>query len=361
MTKIKKIIPLHSLIITIGGSIEERNNFCNKWFDDYEIISINDILYSLCGDKTKYEYNDYAQNLIRNMIYAKLSVGERVVINAPNISVSIRKNLTKIGFDFGIPVFYLQFGNNNDNFVDFINPSIHEPEVIQKFPDFSKWSGLSVISDVHGMLQPLLSATSWAKARNHFMIFLGDVIDYGHETLEVADEVYRLVMRGEAALILGNHERKIFRYLKSSHQTFLSEGNKITINALNALSNNQKQKWIGRFNGLINHTHHYMQIENIILAHAGIHPRFWNGDYDREIENFCLFGGFENNNRTYEWVDHIPEDYTVIVGHDIRSTLIPYKSKNAIFLDTGCGKGGHLSSVDIRFKNGPKIENMNYW
>ena len=96
---------MHSLIITIGGSIENETIFCNKWFDDYEIISINDILYSLCGDKTKYEYNDYAQNLIRNMIYAKLSVGERVVINAPNISVSIRKNLTKIGFDFGIPVF----------------------------------------------------------------------------------------------------------------------------------------------------------------------------------------------------------------------------------------------------------------
>ena len=36
------------------------------------------------------------------------------------------------------------------------------------------------------------------KSPKSFYDFLGDVIDYGHETLEVADEVYRLVMQGRS-------------------------------------------------------------------------------------------------------------------------------------------------------------------
>jgi len=58
--------------------------------------------------------------------------------------------------------------------------------------------------------------------------------------------------------------------------------------------------------------------------------------------------------RTYNWIDLIPNGFAVVVGHDVRSTGTPLKVVNssggiAIFLDTGCGKGGHLSSLDIEF------------
>jgi hypothetical protein len=53
------------------------------------------------------------------------------------------------------------------------------------------------------------------------------------------------------------------------------------------------------------------------------------------------------------WVDRIPPGMTVYCGHDRRSTDgRPYRKRGigggtAIFLDTGAGKGGHLSWIDL--------------
>ena len=57
--------------------------------------------------------------------------------------------------------------------------------------------------------------------------------------------------------------------------------------------------------------------------------------------------------RSLRWVDRIPADLTVYCGHDRRSTDgRPYVRKGmlggtAVFLDTGAGKGGHLSWIDL--------------
>jgi len=92
-----------------------------------------------------------------------------------------------------------------------------------------------------------------------------------------------------------------------------------------------------------------------------------NSDY---LEKTALFGEFrvENNSPvyTYGWINDIPMGETVIVGHQIMSRKSPTVRTNAnngsaIFLDTGCGKGGQLSTVDIRFddRGGLKVENFN--
>jgi protein phosphatase len=52
-------------------------------------------------------------------------------------------------------------------------------------------------------------------------------------------------------------------------------------------------------------------------------------------------------------VDRIPAGVTVYCGHDRRSTDgRPYRrvgssGGTAVFLDTGAGKGGHLSWIDL--------------
>jgi hypothetical protein len=57
--------------------------------------------------------------------------------------------------------------------------------------------------------------------------------------------------------------------------------------------------------------------------------------------------------RYYRWVDKLPAPYTAIVGHDRRAdqtTPTLYagaRGGRALFLDTGCGKGGALSFVDL--------------
>ncbi len=57
--------------------------------------------------------------------------------------------------------------------------------------------------------------------------------------------------------------------------------------------------------------------------------------------------------RVLRWVDRIPAGLTVYCGHDQRSTDgRPYVRHGAgggtaTFLDTGAGKGGHLSWIDL--------------
>src|ERR1019366_8992837 len=56
--------------------------------------------------------------------------------------------------------------------------------------------------------------------------------------------------------------------------------------------------------------------------------------------------------RTYDWIDTVPASLTVIVGHDVISTEKILERRGTLggrvlFCDTGCGKGGKLSFIDV--------------
>jgi protein phosphatase len=57
--------------------------------------------------------------------------------------------------------------------------------------------------------------------------------------------------------------------------------------------------------------------------------------------------------RLLHWLDSIPPGMTVYCGHDTRSTdgrplrLRGARGGEAVFMDTGAGKGGHLSWIDL--------------
>jgi hypothetical protein len=59
--------------------------------------------------------------------------------------------------------------------------------------------------------------------------------------------------------------------------------------------------------------------------------------------------------RLHGWIDRIPAGLVVYCGHDVRSPDgRPYVQEGeaggrAVFLDTGAGKGGHLSWIDLRW------------
>lgn len=397
-----KVIPLHSLVIAVGASANTRTNFISQHFPSYEVVSAASICEELVGEPLRPDLNSVIFAEVRHRLALKLSLGQRVVVDAQNLRREDRITLARIAIDQGAPVFYLVCDPagadplslsryqqaereimHGDNLAEVIDWRKHRPAPISpRKPDLAalreRYNGITVISDVHGMSPSLLSALSWARSRNHYVVLLGDVIDYGPDTLEVAEEAYRLVMRGEGEMLLGNHERKIARWAQQAEagrvSIRLSEGNKVTTTALTRLGAPARRRWLGRFQALVAQGSYCRQIGNLVLAHAGVHPNFWTGTATaKDIETWSLFGEFQSGApsgtrpaQVHTWVDAVPNEMIVIVGHEIRAER-PLRVTGrlgglTVFADTGSGKGGHLSSVDLRFTgDGLRVENFNIY
>ena len=243
------------------------------------------------------------------------------------------------------------------------------------------FKGITVVGDVHGNLEALKSATDWANSRNMILLYLGDIVDYGLYSLECVNIAYDQVMRGRALMTMGNHERKIERwfdqqrkilhdptYLKNKNPIRLSDGNKATVSQIEALPIDARLKFEYKFKALIGQSrHHWVIGERTLFVHGAAEPEMFNVYSSRltgRLETMAMFGEVDPKdphredgypNRIYSWVDRIPVDCRVIVGHDIRSDIKPLAIKGtaggeALFMDTGSSKGGRLTTADLVFK-----------
>lgn len=331
-------LPFHSLVLCQDYSY--LDNFIN-----HERLSIRIVENDLVGNNSRFRSSSIILNELYHRVNLKLSLGERVVVYVGDLSVTEQNQLQSMATNQGAHV--SQFQN----------------EFITAMPYFvqSQWKGITIVGDVHGDLKSLSQTIEWAQSRQHYIWFLGDIIDYGKESLETMNRIYNLVMYSKASMILGNHERKIARWIEQKEQNNvylrLSDGNKITINAIEKLSPIERKKWLGRFRALISHSTLLQKLNNITLVHAAAHPSLWNVPNDILVEQFALYGESVHTgktfNRIYNWVDDVPDGQLVFVGHDVQSKWPIVKTNTnggkVVFLDTGCGKDGLLSSADLKF------------
>jgi protein phosphatase len=368
-----KKIPLNSLVILVDVNSRDVENK----FPEHEFVSIDRVQSRLTGSDERPDLHGLFNKEMEHEVITKLSLGERVVVDVPDLRRETRIHLARLAANKGLSVFYIVDDLNirrdmarGDKLADVIDIKRDKIEVVLPLADLDffeqiiarGYDGITVIPDVHGALNAMLSAVRWAHRRNNFILITGDLLDYGRESLETIDEAYRLVVRGEAEVIIGNHEKKIYRWVtqrdSSSSHIKLSEGNKATTNRIEALSESEMERWTTRFKSLYNLARNHRVSHNFAFTHGAVHNDIWQVTSKRvsgKLEEMCLFGEVDNNaprrqdgypNRTYKWVDKLPKDHVAIVGHDVRSTTIPliHQGANggqAIFLDTGCSKSGH--------------------
>lgn len=392
-----KIIPKHSLSIFIGPRGPEKIDSVKNRLG-LTTLSAGNLL------NENYFHLDYDNHIkkdnVFNMMYdiakTKLILGQQVILDFHYlINTEQRIRLANLGRNLGVPVYYIidpdeNILNDKDNKEVLIFKKQEKnlmkgdgglAEVIdRKTESYSfilnerqsditnvveNFDGITVIPDIHGMKQSLLSAIDWSKKRNHHMVMLGDIIDYGPSSLECLDLVYDEAVRGNLTFIPGNHEWKIYRWLHQSRsgkiKVKLSDGNKITTKAIEALSKKDKEKVEMKLEFLMSNSFHIIKAHDIVFTHGAIHPKYWlneNDVSDPEIKKLALFGQtkglIENKhpNRIYDWCNKVPKDKIVIVGHDIlgenHPTIIEKDNcGKVIFLDCGCGKGGKLHTVDF--------------
>jgi protein phosphatase len=332
-------IPFHCLV------------FCNRerlaFFPPHERLSPEIIALDLVGDAQR-DLDSILSAELRHRVGLKLSLGQRVAVA---VDATQKPLLASLATNQGARLIDLHTD------MPLVQALPAEPLAYLR----AHWKGITVVGDLHGDLAALTAVTAWAEARQHFVWFLGDIIDYGADTLDTADQVYQAVMWGRAALILGNHERKIAKWLDhrdNGRQLRVSDSNLVTIRALESLKPVARRQWVGRFRSLLSHTVLMQQIEQITLVHGAVHPTLWTDTPNYPlIEQFALYGESDQSSgrfrRVHRWIDTVPKGQMVFIGHDVMASLPTIvtgaQGGRVVFLDTGCGTGGYLSSADLRF------------
>ena len=213
---------------------------------------------------------------------------------------------------------------------------------------------LRIVGDVHGDLRAFASAT----ATDHFIIQLGDLSDHGPDSAGVLRAMFALIDAGRGVFVLGNHDRKLGRAL-SGQAVRMDPALQATLAQLDEKLRDRALHEIGRAPA-------WLAAGQAAFVHGGFHPAMLTeppppplGPVD-PLMSRALFGETTGRmqpdgypERVLRWVDRIPPGLTVYCGHDQRSTDgRPYRRTGAsgglaIFMDTGAGKGGHLSWIDL--------------
>lgn len=230
----------------------------------------------------------------------------------------------------------------------------------------SNFDGLLVVGDIHGNWSEFEVVLNRAKDENLFILSLGDVMDYGVENIKCFEMLNDLILDGQARMMIGNHELKLFKYINNARENGVRPnrqgGIATTLEELNGLTDTQLVEFEDKFLDAFANSSYIVKCNDYFFAHGAIDPKFWsNLEFQKATKSMSMFGQVDNKAppspdgypiRRYEWVDDVPKDVTVIVGHDIRSKHAPYEQlgKNGgkvIFLDTGSSKGGQLSSMKL--------------
>lgn len=215
--------------------------------------------------------------------------------------------------------------------------------------------GVRVVGDVHGDSRAFAAAAE----TDLFIVQLGDLIDYGPDSAEALRIAFRLIDEQRGLFLLGNHDLKLARAL-AGREVRMDPNLAATLTQLDPDLRERVRDEFARAPA-------WLMQGNRVFVHGGFHtamleevsPPAPEGRVTGVLSR-ALYGeptgriqpdGYPE--RSLRWVDRIPPGITVYCGHDRRSTDgRPYirrgrEGGQAVFLDTGAGKGGHLSWIDL--------------
>ena len=229
-----------------------------------------------------------------------------------------------------------------------------------------RFDGLRVVGDVHGDAQGFAAALDGAAASRLFVIQLGDLTDVGPDAPGVLRRAFALLDARAGLFLLGNHDHKLRRALDGASIRADPAGLGATLSQIEAAPDGAALRQRALLE--LGRAPAWLRIAQRVFVHAGFHPRMLHHPSPPDagtqrpqgLVPRALFGqvtsrmradGFPE--RLHDWVDRIPPGIAVYCGHEVRAsdgrplTHVGALGGAAVFVDTGAGKGGHLSWVDL--------------
>lgn len=221
---------------------------------------------------------------------------------------------------------------------------------------------LRVVGDVHGGIEPFSRAI--AGAGDRFVVQLGDLVDRGPDSPACLQAALGLVGSGRGLFVRGNHDYKLASSLLGRPVRI---GGDLARTLRQIETSSDRATLVRGFLDAWPATPWWLLLGRVLFVHGAFHRAMLDhshpddilsGQTRQKVKWLALYGetraavGNDLPVRTYGWIETIPAGLTVIVGHDVRATDAPLvvpgrNGGRAIFVDTGCGKGGRLSRLDL--------------
>lgn len=240
-----------------------------------------------------------------------------------------------------------------------------------------QYRGIVTFSDVHAHAKKLKKGIAYAIKNDLFMVFLGDLVDGHNKPLETVIAVRAILDEGRGALVIGNHDDKFYRHAMGNPVQFKKAQEK-------TLADVPKGKHGLFFDTIVSLVEHRLsanlwRYDNWVFTHGACHAEVWTSPpaLSKQAKHRALYGEVSGETeadglpvRIYNWVEDIPANHNVVVGHDRKpygnTTLAkkgPFMQTNqaggrAIFTDTGCGKSddGKLTLTILVFGKDGSID-----
>lgn len=230
------------------------------------------------------------------------------------------------------------------------------------------FAGIRVVGDVHGEAAAFRAAIAGAEALGLFVLQLGDLTDHGPDAPGALAAMFALIDRGAGTFLLGNHDHKLRRALLGQTVRIEAGGLDLTLGQL--ARHPEGAALSARAVAAIARAPAWLRWREALFVHGGFHTAMLSEPAPADagarrpdgLVSRALFGQTAKGQlteagypvRLLDWIDHIPAGLTVYCGHDNRSAdgrphvAEGRRGGRAVFLDTGAGKGGHLSWLDLR-------------
>jgi protein phosphatase len=384
-------LPRRALVLLIGVSSAGKSTFARRHFDPTQIVSSDHYRAVLTDDENDQSVTGDAFRLVRIIVEKRLQRGLLTVVDATNLKATDRREYLDLARQYGVVTIALVFrlspsilrerhqSRTDRNFSDEVLqrqiellPALDRNLAFEGFQAIYTFESLEevdktiirqtasrtdgpfdIIGDVHGCYHELLDllarlgydADTFQSTTGRKIVFVGDLVDRGPDSVAVLRLVMQLVEQGKALCVLGNHDDKLRRKLLGRNVA-MTHGLAETIAQLDAESLIFRQQVLA----FLERTPYYIRLDNkrLIVAHAGLREDL-QGRSGESVRAFCLFGETTGEVDAHglpvriNWASSYQGKAVVVHGHTPVSD--PVWINNAIDIDTGCVFGGKLTAL----------------